>query len=485
MSFLLNFWFIAVGLFCLGFSIFIHELGHFLAAKKRGLIADRFSIGFGPRLFGWHKDGTDFRISLLPLGGYVSLPQLADMGRLEGGEKEEDRLPPISYTDKMIVAVMGAVFNLIFAFLLSLIVWGMGRDVVNTTEVAQVAKEIRNSEGKIIPGPAFVAGVKPGDRILKVDGDKVRSWNDYQSFVALSLGRAADDRPQVNLTILRDDAELELEVYPALVTSEKMRYLGLAPPTVEGKSGPVVIALEKDMPAYAAGLKPEDQLIKLDGEDIISSQFLTTYLASHIKGPIEVTIIRDGAEQVIPITPRIKTENGETAPRFGFSFDYPYLTERIHQNPAVQLTKMADTMRRTLIALIHRNSDVKVRNMQAVVGIVDNLSMVARNGFVTLCFMLALINVNLAIFNLLPIPVLDGGHMLFATINKVSGRQLPRVFMEKVQFSFVIILLGLMAYITFFDVSRLGRRLGLIKDPVYQESPAETVEPEQAANAPE
>ena len=94
-----NIFFIAVALFALGFSIFIHELGHFVAAKKRGLVADRFSIGFGPRLFGWHRNGTDFRLSLFPLGGYVSLPQLADMGRLEGGEgdDEADRLPPISY----------------------------------------------------------------------------------------------------------------------------------------------------------------------------------------------------------------------------------------------------------------------------------------------------------------------------------------------------------------------------------------------------
>ena len=128
MTFLTNLWFVAIALFCLGFSIFIHELGHFLAAKKRGLIADKFSIGFGPRLFGWHKYGTDFRISLLPLGGYVSLPQLADMGRLEGKEEEKENceMPPISYTDKMIVAVMGAVCTLIFALLLSVILWGVG-----------------------------------------------------------------------------------------------------------------------------------------------------------------------------------------------------------------------------------------------------------------------------------------------------------------------------------------------------------------------
>lgn len=84
----MNLFYIAIAIFALGLSIFIHELGHFVAAKKRGLVADRFSIGFGPRLFGWHRNGTDFRISLLPLGGYVSLPQLADMGRLRAAKAQ-------------------------------------------------------------------------------------------------------------------------------------------------------------------------------------------------------------------------------------------------------------------------------------------------------------------------------------------------------------------------------------------------------------
>ena len=147
--------YIALAFFALGFSIFIHELGHFIAAKKRGLIADRFSIGFGPRLFGWHRNGTDFRLSLLPLGGYVSLPQLADMGRVEGGKKEEGKLAPISYADKMIVAVMGAIFNLIFALVLSLLLWGVGREILKSTSIGFVAEEIRNDDGAIVPWPEW------------------------------------------------------------------------------------------------------------------------------------------------------------------------------------------------------------------------------------------------------------------------------------------------------------------------------------------
>ena len=152
--------------------------------KKRGLIADRFSIGFGPRLFGWHHNGTDFRISLLPLGGYVSLPQLADMGRLEGGENPYKDLPPISYSDKMIVAVMGAVFNLIFAFLLTLVLWGVGRDVIKSTTIGAVAPTVVNSDGITIPSPAHQAGLQSGDTILSVDGHPVSDWWDYMNTLA-------------------------------------------------------------------------------------------------------------------------------------------------------------------------------------------------------------------------------------------------------------------------------------------------------------
>ncbi|HKK19204.1 MAG TPA: site-2 protease family protein, partial [Opitutales bacterium] len=166
---LLNIFYVAVAIFALGFCIFIHELGHFMAAKKRGLVADRFSIGFGPRLFGWEWKGTDFRVSLIPLGGYVSLPQLVDMGRLEGGDGDEaKKLPPISYADKMIVAVMGAVFNLLFAFVLSLVLWGVGREIIKTTEVGFVAKEVITSEREVVPGPALEAGLKVGDTIFSV-----------------------------------------------------------------------------------------------------------------------------------------------------------------------------------------------------------------------------------------------------------------------------------------------------------------------------
>ena len=455
--------YITLALFALGFSIFIHELGHFIAAKKRGLIAERFSIGFGPRLFGWHRNGTDFRLSLLPLGGYVSLPQLADMGRIEGGEKEEDKLAPISYADKMIVAIMGAVFNLIFALVLSLLLWGLGREIVKSTKVGFVAEEIRNADGAIVPGPAYEAGIRQGDSIYAIDGKPVPDWWYFQNAIATGVGKEEGEvgRRQVEVGILRDGETMEFTVYPELVSSERMRYIGIEPETDE-TSAPIVIHLEPDMPAIESGLEPMDRLIKLDGEVIISGAFLNTYLSKYGDRSIDVTVERKGKELTIPIQPRIK--EGETSPRFGFAYDFQYKTERVHYNPVEQLYRFAETMKMTLFALIHKNSDVKVKNMSGPVGIVHGLTRMAQIGFIDLLWMLALINVNLAIFNLLPIPVLDGGHMLFATISKLIDRPLPQKFMENLQGAFMILLLVFVIYVSFFDVGRVGRDIGLIDD---------------------
>jgi regulator of sigma E protease len=466
---LLNIFYIAIALLALSFCIFIHELGHFIAAKKRGLIADRFSIGFGPRLFGWKWRGTDFRISLLPLGGYVSLPQLADMGRLEGAEDDESEdLPPISYADKMIVAVMGAVFNIILAFCLSLILWGVGRDIVKTTIIDVVPEQIVNSDNEIVPGPGFEAGLQSGDTVLAIDGEHINDWMHLQNAVMTSIGREEDGRPSTQVTVLRGKEQLTVTAHPALVTSEDIRTLAVQPGT-----DLVVSMVQENMPAFEAGLLPGDQPIALNNEPITSSAFLSVYLKNHKGGIINVTVLREGNEVTLPIEPRIAS--GEDSPRFGFSYYYEAQTELVHLNPVEQISAMARTMKSTLVALVSPKSDVKVRNMSGPVGIVHGLTAMARYGWIDLIWFLALINVNLAIFNVLPIPVLDGGHMLFATISKITGRPLPRKIMEGAYTACIVMLLSFVIYVSFFDVKRVGQDMGIGQD---MEAPA--AQPEEA-----
>ena len=486
MSLLLNIGFIAIAFLCLSFCIFIHELGHFIAAKKRGLIADRFSIGFGPRIFGWKRNGTDFRISLLPFGGYVSLPQLADMGRLEGGEGDEaHELPPISYADKMIVAVMGAVFNIILAFCLSLILWGVGRDIIKSTTIDAVPQQIVNSAGEIVAGPAFAAGLQPGDTVLTIDGNRIGDWMQLQNAVMTGTGRNADGLATTDLTILRDKQQLAVTVHPILVTSEDIRTLGVQPGT-----DLVVSMVQSGMPAAAAGMLPGDQPIALNGEPITSSAFLSVYLKNHTGGPIDVTLVREGEQRILPIEP--KRASGEDSPRFGFAYYYEAQTERVHRNPIEQLSIMANTMKSTLVALLHTDSDVKVRNMSGPVGIVHGLTAMARYGWIDLIWFMALINVNLAIFNLLPIPVLDGGHMLFATISKIIGRPLPRKVMEAAYTGCIALLLSFVIYVSFFDVKRVGQDIGIGQDNEVESEAAtpqsaqpNTVKDSETADSPE
>ncbi len=446
--------FVILAVFLLGFCIFIHELGHFLAARRRGLKVERFSIGFGPPIMRWIRRGVEYRISWIPFGGYVALPQLADMGRLEGGEDDEEpALPPISYADKMIVAVMGAVFNLIFALVLSTILWIVGREVIVSTEVDIVEEKVVTSDNRIVPGPAFEAGIRPGDEIIAIDGDAVSDWTQLHGSVLTSTGRNADGDPEIKVTVLRDGEELAFVVNPVLTTRESIRDIGIGP-----DSELIVSGLVEGMPAQKAGLMPGDSLMELEGQPIRSSALLQTILARDSEGPLELTVLRDGERLTLSMEPVYVPE--VDAKRFGFIYGYQIKTEIVHRNPLEQISLMADTIRRTLVALFHQGSDVKVRNLNGPVGIVHVISTFSHYGFSHVIWLLALINVNLAILNLLPIPVLDGGHMLFATVSKLAGRPLPRRLMEITQGAFVVLLLTFMLYVTFFDIGRIGGGFG-------------------------
>ena len=265
-----NIWAIFLIILFFGGSIFIHELGHFLAAKKRGLKILRFSIGFGPKIFGWTKDGIEYRLSLLPLGGYVALPQLADMGRVEGGDEgEEKKLPPITLTDKVIVTIMGPLANVLFALLLATILWLVGQKVQSfeeTTRVGYAFEKYRNSEGQIVPGPAHVAGIQAGDKIVTIDGHKVENWMDIRNKLILGSGMENGLRmSEIVVDRIRDGVQqtLTFKVFPELITREEFRDIGIAP-----ASTILVGDLMPDMPGMKAGLLKGDEIILLNGNPL-------------------------------------------------------------------------------------------------------------------------------------------------------------------------------------------------------------------------
>ena len=484
MSLLYDFAFIFVALFALGFTIFIHELGHFLAARRRGLVITRFSIGFGPKIFGWTRNGVEYRLSAIPFGGYVALPQLVDMGRLEGKEEiehdskpfkswDEDEetsetnskpLPKISYADKMIVSVMGAVFNILLAFSLACVLSLFGYDVPDsqlTTKIGYVAEKVERwnplvEEGEEVTGPALKAGLLVGDEILAVDGGYVENFMDIQNRIVTGKQQTAQGRRLVNLTVLRDGKEIKIKVYPEVVGREEIRVIGIGPQETF-----FIESLEPDMPAIKAGLEVGDQPIRIDNQKIHSFSQLVAYLnQSDINQTISFCVLKGGENgqektyQLSPIEKEFVLGNSTLVRKLiGFRPEAKIVTT--YPNPFSLIMRRVKDMYLTLSGLVSPDSDVKLRNMSGPVGIVNHLSIFAKIGFKKLLWFVVFINVNLAILNLLPIPVLDGGHMMFATIEKVRGKPLPLAFLERAQMLFVLLLFSFMLYVTFFDVQRI------------------------------
>ncbi|MEL0005436.1 MAG: RIP metalloprotease RseP [Opitutales bacterium] len=482
--------FLFVAIFALGFTIFIHELGHFLAARQRGLIITRFSIGFGPKLFGWTSNGVEYRLSAIPFGGYVALPQLSDMGRLEGNETQENSgvedsdnrksawddfdedeneavpepPPKISYADKMIVSVMGAVFNILLAFALSAVLWFFGYDVTDaqlTTKVGYVAETVERwnplvEEGEEVTSPAKKAGLLPGDEIMAVDGSPVDDFMDIQNRIITGKQQTAQGRRLLNLTILREGQEKKLEIYPEVWGPEEIRVIGIGP-----KETFFIGELSPDMPAQQVGLQTGDQPVSLNGQIIHSFSQLVSMLEKVKKDESVSLTVRQGGEHgnertfsLVPVEKEILVAGVPSMRKMiGFRPEFKIVTT--YPNPLTLIYSRVKDMYLTLTGLVSPASDVKLRNMSGPVGIVNHLSVFAKIGFKKLLWFVVFINVNLAILNLLPIPVLDGGHMLFATIEKVRGQPLPLAFLERAQMLFVALLFSFMLYVTFFDVQRI------------------------------
>ncbi len=469
-----SFWAIFLVVLFFGASIFVHELGHFLAALRRGLKIERFSIGFGPKLFTWKRGGVEYCISALPLGGYVALPQLADMGALEGGDETEDeKLPPLSYADKMRVSVMGAVFNVLFALALATVLWGIGRpttETQKTTTIGYVMSEIANAEGEKVESPALQAGILAGDRVLQIDGNPISSWTDLQQALVIGSGRTPDGRPQTVLKVERDNQVLDIEIIPLLSGADKLRKIGVIP-----AESMVIDHLYENSPATLAGMLAGDRILALDGASIYSAYAISRYLEKHPEKLIEVTIERDGEKIGFLMKPEsvVITTAGDTTPSFGFEIRRTFWLE--HINPFNQVYDVVVMTVNVLGALFSRHSDIGLDKLSGPLGIFDVLYKTALNDIRWFLYILVLINVNLAILNLLPIPVLDGGHMAFATIARLRGKALPPRFIAATQSLFVVLLISLVIYVSVFDVMRVGRDQR--EEREYQQRLKQSIEP--------
>jgi len=444
-----NLWVFVLVVLLFGGSIFVHELGHFLAARRRGVVVERFSIGFGPPIFKWRgRDGVEYRLSWFPLGGYVLLPQLADLGAVEGQSNVDvRRLPPVSYGTKMIVFVAGAAFNILFAFLLACVVWIIGQPAATgftSTTIAEIAPTLKDSAQREVVSPAVKAGLKPGDVIVRVDGAPVETFADIVERLALSSGWKDGER-QTIFTIRRGQETLELPIQPVLSGDENVRKVGF---TTVAKLyvGPTA----PDSPASRVDLRPGDLITAVNGAVMLTPSQLFDALRKGLGKPLAVTVQRGGESVTHTLEPAAKiTDLGLTGINSGVTLTHP--------NPFSQIKENVVKTFRTLWALINPRSDINASHLSGPIGIIDNFIAVSRAGLPLALWFTILVNINLAIFNLLPMPVLDGGQMLFATIGQLRGRPLPVNFIMTAQSVFIVLLFSMVLYVSVFDVRRIVR----------------------------
>ncbi|PHX71171.1 MAG: RIP metalloprotease RseP [Opitutia bacterium] len=440
-----------------GGSIFVHELGHFLAARKRGAKVERFSIGFGPAIWSRRgKDGVEYRLSWIPLGGYVLLPQLADLGPVEGESTTDvTTLPPIDYTSKMLILVAGASFNILFAFALACIVWLVGEPTfseLNTTRIGTVNAVIKLADGTTVPNPAADAGLQAGDNVTSIDGHRVANFEDILNGVLLGKGRASDDRRKAIFVIERAGKSMEIVVYPRLLGDDKIRISG-----VEPAEDLTTESLLPDWPAALAGVKPGDRVIAVDGKPVFQRVAISEHLAKNTSRPSEFLLQRGHEQITLRIQPRLDTDErtGKSVPRIGLRYRDNIVI--LHPTPWAQVSNDVVSTFRTLGALLSPSSDIGPSKLSGPIGIARALHQQAQWDIRRALWFVILVNVNLAIFNLLPIPVLDGGQILFATIGRIRRRELPANFIMATQSAFFVILMSLIVYVSFFDVKRWAR----------------------------
>jgi regulator of sigma E protease len=411
-----------------GLTVFVHEFGHFLAARWCGLVVDTFSLGFGPALWKRRYRGVTYKIGVFPVGGYVALPQLDPSGTQlvqgSGAAREERHLPPVTPARKILVSLAGGVGNLLLAFALAWVVYRVGKPATPAERSATV--------GFVHPESlAHARGLRIGDEILSVNGEPVRNWTEFLM--------ACVRYPEVTLAV-RSGTERRTLTIP----TEKGFFGEQTVRGVDGRSLCMVLSVEPGQSAAQAGLKAGDVIVEFDGAEVISRAQLVDLVARGEGQTHPLKVRRDGEILEREVVPRYDPAADQV--RIGIQFNVMDMEfdHIVHPAPTEQIRSHAMAIFRMLAALTHP-SQAKAASKAAggPLAILINLWLLVRISLILAVFFTGLLNVNLAIVNLLPIPVLDGGHILFALWELVFRRPVNATVAGVITnaFAFAIILL--------------------------------------------
>jgi regulator of sigma E protease len=324
-----------------------------------------------------------------------------------------------------------------------------------TTKIGPVAPTLRLADGTVVPNPAAEAGLQAGDIVKSIDGHSVANFEDILNNVMLGNGRTADGRPRSQFVIERAGVTRTMTVYPRLVSEEKMRDAGIEP--VENML--TADSVLPGFPAETAGVKPGDRILALDGRPVFQRAAVSEHLTKYPNRPTAFLFQRGSEKITLNIQPRLETDeaSGKPVARIGLRYRDPIIV--LHPTPWAQISNDVVSTFRTLGALLSPSSDIGPSKLSGPIGIARALHQQAQWDFRRALWFVILVNVNLAIFNLLPVPVLDGGQILFATIGRLRRRELPANFIIATQSAFFVLILSLILYVSFFDVQRWRRDL--------------------------
>jgi regulator of sigma E protease len=440
---------IAVVLTVFNIIIFVHELGHFWAAKWRGLQIDRFQIWFGKAIWKKEINGVQYGLGWIPAGGFVALPQMAPMEALEGEVLERAPLPPVSPLDKIIVAFAGPLFSMLLALLAAVVVWQVGKpaDFIPTTEI-----------GFLLPdSPAQKAGLRVGDKITEINGVPVNgfagSLDSITERIILSRGQ------QITYTVERPG-----ETQPVVLTSgfetEKSRWFqrrGLRQVGIE-PSGPAVIdKVSVNSPAAEAKLAKGDQVLTIDGHKLYSLAQFSQYLRDQKWQSVRLGIQRaGGGTREVELTPKQPLKPAGCDPMVGIQWDSNGQVDIriVHPEPLQQVKDSLRMMWITISSVVARDSNIGVDHLSGPVGIAKMQYRLLQmdDGWRRILAFMVLFNVNLAVLNMLPFPVLDGGHITLAILEKICGRPVKAKPLEILQTFCALLLISLMLFVTSKDI---------------------------------
>ncbi|HXN73052.1 MAG TPA: RIP metalloprotease RseP [Candidatus Acidoferrales bacterium] len=423
----------------LGILIFVHEWGHFVAAKLAGVRVDVFSFGFGPRIVGVKRGDTDYRLSVLPFGGYV---------RMAGDNPAEERTgADYEFLSKprwvrMIIAIAGPTMNILLALV---IFWGIFWLVGLPSDPylrqpAQIAAIPQNDAG--------ASGVQAGDQIVAVNGVRTDTWEKV-------LNQLKDELPGQSITLIVDRAGQEQTLTAKMPPASGTLYPVIGYPPEPAITDEIGIGT----PAEKAGMKAGDKIVAMNGRPVLTWQQLVESVRGSDGHPIQFSVQRDGKDLTFDITPvQGMGVDGNMIWQVGVSPKIQLDFERQRFIPAGKEAALQTTLGMEQILQVLKGlftGRVKLGQLSTVVGIARESGRAAKRGPMDLLWLMAVISLNLGLVNLLPIPILDGGHLLMLAIEGTLRRDLSVAVKERFVQVGLVFLLGIFAFVMYSDIFKL------------------------------